>query len=84
VLSDVYDLIGQSLDGAERVRRIVADLKGFSHIDDVTVTVVDINAEIDRTLKVIATRYRIRRRFRETTTSFRVAAVIPRFYARCF
>lgn len=54
VLSDVHDLIGQSLDGAERVRRIVADLKGFSHIDDVTVTVVDINAEIDRTLKVIA------------------------------
>lgn len=53
VLADVDELIAQSLGGAERVKKIVADLKGFSHIDDLGETVVDLNAEIDRTLAVL-------------------------------
>ncbi|HEY6871887.1 MAG TPA: ATP-binding protein [Geobacteraceae bacterium] len=53
VCSDVEDLIVQSIDGAERVRRIVADLKGFSHVDETSGGEVEINAEIDRALRVM-------------------------------
>ncbi|BBA70591.1 sensor histidine kinase [Geobacter sulfurreducens] len=53
VLADVDGLIAQSMEGAERVRKIVADLKGFSHIDDPGETLVDLNAEIERTLAVL-------------------------------
>jgi hypothetical protein len=57
ICADVAPLIGQSLDGAERVKKIVADLKGFSHIDDSEVGIVDLNAEIDRTLSVLEYRF---------------------------
>ncbi len=53
ILPDAADLIRESLDGAERVRKIVADLKDFSHIDDGDRAGVDINREIDRTLNVL-------------------------------
>lgn len=54
IFSDVYELIKQSLDGAERVRNIVSDLKGFSHIEDGDEVLVNINREIDRTLGILA------------------------------
>ncbi len=53
ISSDIEDLIKQSLEGTERVKKIVSDLKGFSHIDEGTEAVVDINTEIDRTLNVL-------------------------------
>ncbi|HEX8960986.1 MAG TPA: ATP-binding protein [Geobacteraceae bacterium] len=53
VSADIDVLIGQSLEGAERVGRIVADLKGFSHIDELAEGAVDLNAEIDRTISVL-------------------------------
>jgi len=54
VLGDACELLQQSLAGAERVKEIVADLRGFSHIDDPGTRSVDLHAEIDRTLKVLA------------------------------
>jgi len=53
-LADVGDLLSQSLSGAERVSRIVADLKGFSHVDDAGEMPVDLNAELERTLSVLS------------------------------
>lgn len=53
VCADINVLIGQSLEGAERVRRIVADMKGFSHIDELAEGMADLNAEIDRTISVL-------------------------------
>lgn len=53
-LADVGDLLSQSLSGAERVSRIVADLKGFSHVDEAGEMPVDLNAELERTLNVLA------------------------------
>jgi len=50
---DVGDLLRQTLEGTERVRKIVADLKGFSHIDEEGEAPVDLNREIDRTLSVM-------------------------------
>ncbi len=54
IWTDADDLIRQSLGGAERVRSIVADLKGFSHIDEAEDGVADFNTEIDRTLSVLS------------------------------
>ncbi len=48
------ELVRESLDGAERVKKIVSDLKGFSHIDDVAGAEININDEMDRTLNVLS------------------------------
>ncbi len=54
ILRDVEELVVQSLEGAERVSKIVSDLKGFSHVDDSSEDLVDVNREIERTLSVLA------------------------------
>src|SRR6266568_2978195 len=41
VCADISVLIGQSLEGADRVGKIVADLKGFSHIDELAEAMSD-------------------------------------------
>lgn len=53
ILSDFTDLFSQSNAGCKRVGKIVADLKGFSHIDESQEIVADLNQEIDRTLSVL-------------------------------
>jgi len=53
IFEDANDLIRESLDGTDRVKKIVSDLKGFSHIDEAHESDADINAEIDRTLNVL-------------------------------
>jgi two-component system NtrC family sensor kinase len=54
ITGDTGELIGQCLHGAERVRKIVSDLKGFSHIEEVGEIPVELHNEIDRTLSVLA------------------------------
>lgn len=53
IFSDTEELIKESISGAERVKKIVSDLKGFSHIDEAKEIEADINNEIDRTLNVL-------------------------------
>ena len=53
VTRDVDELLAQSREGAERVKRIVADLKGFSHVDEAEEAEVDVNRELARTLNVL-------------------------------
>jgi two-component system, NtrC family, sensor kinase len=54
ILGDLQALVEQSLSGAQRVGRIVADLKGFSHLDDSPEKDLDINSEIDSVLSVLS------------------------------
>lgn len=54
IRGDLEDLLSQSITGAERIRKIVADLRGFSHIDDIGASAHDLGAEIDRVLDVMA------------------------------
>jgi len=54
VCEDILPLVEQSIDGATRVKKIVADLKGFAHTDDGGTAAVDLNEEIERTLRVLA------------------------------
>jgi two-component system NtrC family sensor kinase len=53
VCADVFELIKQSVEGAQRVKKIVSDLKDFSHVDAAGEYPADLNAEIDKTLNVL-------------------------------
>jgi len=54
ICGDILPLVEQSIAGATRVKNIVTDLKGFAHIDDGCIAAVDLNEEIERTLRVLA------------------------------
>jgi signal transduction histidine kinase len=55
---DAGDLIQESLEGAERVKKIVQDLKVFSHIDEAEWGDQDINAGLESTLNMLANELR--------------------------
>ena len=54
IFQDAEELLHQSIEGAERIKKIVADLKSFSHVDEAPQTEVDLNTELERTLSVLA------------------------------
>jgi len=53
VLDDLPSLITESLDGVERVRKIVQNLKSFSRVDQSDYSTADINQCLDDTLNII-------------------------------
>lgn len=53
IINDGEEIVKESLEGLERVREIVADLKSFSHTDEAEIQEADINHCIDVTLKMI-------------------------------
>ena len=53
VRTDSVALIAESKDGLERIRRIVRDLKDFSHVDDAEWKFIDIHACLESTLNVV-------------------------------
>ena len=50
---DIPSLIGESAEGLARVRKIVADLKDFSHADEGAWQEADLNSGLESTLNVI-------------------------------
>jgi two-component system NtrC family sensor kinase len=58
VLGQLPDAIALSLDGLERVTRIVRSMKEFAHADSGTMTSVDLNRAIESTLTVARHEYR--------------------------
>jgi len=50
---DLDDLLDESLEGCERVRDIVQNMKGFARIDDSVVRSVDLNECVESTLKIV-------------------------------
>ncbi len=53
ILNDVGNLIKESLDGAERVRKIVQGLKSFSRLDQAEVQAADINECLESTINIV-------------------------------
>jgi len=53
ILEDLPSLIAESLDGVDRVRKIVQNLKSFSRIDQSDRSMADINQCLDDTLNII-------------------------------
>lgn len=52
VLSELPQLIEESLDGIDRVRKIVQDLKTFSHVDEAEWQQADLHECLDDTLNI--------------------------------
>ena len=52
IISDVCELINESLDGANRVRRIVQDLKSFSRVDQAECCRTNLNELLDTTINI--------------------------------
>ncbi|MFH1673521.1 MAG: ATP-binding protein, partial [Pseudomonadota bacterium] len=53
VINDLEKLISESREGAERVKKIVADLKDFSHVDEPDLQYADVNKCIESTLNIV-------------------------------
>ncbi|MCK5230469.1 MAG: response regulator [Desulfobulbaceae bacterium] len=53
LLEDVGDLIKESLEGTERVKEIVLNLKSFSRVDERKYIAADINECLDSTLNIV-------------------------------
>ncbi|BBA70597.1 PAS domain S-box protein [Geobacter sulfurreducens] len=53
ILEDVGNLVAESLDGAERVKQIVQDLKSFSRVDEAEVKVVDLHECLESTINIV-------------------------------
>lgn len=54
ILTDIDNLLDESIEGLSRVTDIVADLKSFSRVDEAKIKPACINECIESTLKVIA------------------------------
>lgn len=52
ILDDMGNLVKESLDGAGRIKKIIADLKDFTRADRQEVEEIDLNEAIDKTLNV--------------------------------
>lgn len=76
IVNDLHALTAQSLDGAERVKKLVADLRGFSHVGESGEMSTDLNAELERTLSVLG------HEVREGTVIERRLSPVPRVTLR--
>ena len=53
VIDDVESLIAESLEGAERVKKIVQDLKSFSRVDEAEYKITDIHDCLESTINIV-------------------------------
>jgi signal transduction histidine kinase len=53
ILKNMPELLTQSIEGTDRIARIVSDLKSFSHVDDTGESAADLNQELQKTLAVL-------------------------------
>ncbi|MBF0202903.1 MAG: response regulator [Desulfamplus sp.] len=53
IMTDIKDLTDESLDGTDRIKTIINDLKTFSRIDEAEYTSLDINKAIDTTINIL-------------------------------
>jgi two-component system NtrC family sensor kinase len=53
IMADLPNLVAESLDGAERVKKIVQDLKGFSRNDETNATMVNLAECLESTINIV-------------------------------
>lgn len=68
ILEDSLDLIQESIKGSERIKEIVINLKGFSHIDSPAETEIDLNQELEKIISVLS--HEIKSRSAEVRKNF--------------
>ncbi len=52
IMSDLSNLVAESIEGSDRVRQIVANLRDFSHVDSPDVSEEDVAELLDKTINV--------------------------------
>ncbi len=57
---DIKDLIRSCIEGTERTKNIVLDLKNFSRMEEMVISQIDIPKEIDTTLNILNNKYKNR------------------------
>ncbi|HOJ13068.1 MAG TPA: PAS domain S-box protein [Deltaproteobacteria bacterium] len=65
ILDDVMNVISESLEGAERVKKIVHDLKSFSRSDAPEETEADLNECIESTINIVWNEIKYKARLRK-------------------
>ena len=58
--ADVKDLIRSCMEGTQRTKNIILDLKNFSRMEEMVLTQFDIPKEIDTTLNILNNKYKNR------------------------
>ena len=58
--TDVNDLIKSCIEGTQRTKNIILDLKNFSRMEEMVLTQFDIPKEIDTTLNILNNKYKNR------------------------
>ncbi len=58
--TDIKDLIKSCIEGTQRTKNIVLDLKNFSRMEEMVLTQFDIPKEIDTTLNILNNKYKNR------------------------
>jgi len=53
ILNDIMHIIDESKDGTDRVKRIVQDLKSFSHVDETEQKPSNINQGLESTINIV-------------------------------
>jgi len=53
LIADIPNLISESLDGADRMKRIVKDMKNFSRLDETECSTVNITDYIESTINIV-------------------------------
>lgn len=53
IINDLRNIVRESLEGAERIKKIVQDLKNFSRMDQSELSMADINAGIESTINIV-------------------------------
>jgi two-component system NtrC family sensor kinase len=53
ITDDLKSLVKESLDGADRIKKIVQDLKNFSRVDESELKMADINSGIESTINIV-------------------------------
>ncbi len=53
IVEDMHDIVAESLEGAERIKKIVASLKGFSRKDENILVEANLNDLIESTLTIV-------------------------------
>jgi PAS domain S-box-containing protein len=54
IFQDIEEIVHESKQGIDRIKRIIVDLKKFSHTDENKMDLADINQEIESTLNIVA------------------------------
>jgi len=74
---DIVDLLKESKEGAERVREIVQNLKGFSRVDQAEHAEVDLNDCLDKTLSIAWNEIKYKAQVQKNYASLPLVACFP-------